>query len=295
MDDQPDGSTLGSFLLPSGFRRPAVRAVLREGSVLAEAGRYVLASRSERRSSREASYLERSAVGQGPHGGDPVLLVPGFMAGDFTLSGMARALRRRGYRTYRSHITANVGCTLDAAEALEARIESIAIRRATRVSIVGHSLGGLLARGLAVRRPDLIAGIVTLGSPMLAPGAHHVGLTAGVEALVRLSRAGLPGLMSADCVAGSCARQSFEESRAPMPPGVGFTAVYSKRDGIVDWRACIDPEARAVEVSASHVGMALDPRVITEVTHALALQYGGRHAFRPGDPSALEVDRGESA
>lgn len=294
MDDQLEGSTLGSFLLPSGFRRPAVREVLREGSVLAEAGRYVLAARAERRNG-DTSYLARSALRQRPGGGDPVLLVPGFMAGDCTLSGMSRTLRRRGYRTYRSHITANVGCTLDAAAALEARIESIAIRRGTRVSIVGHSLGGMLARGLAVRRPDLIAGIVTLGSPMLAPGAHHVALTAGVEALVRLSRAGLPGLMAEECVAGSCARQSFEESRQPMPPGVGFTAVYSKRDGIVDWRACIDPEARAVEVSASHVGMALDPRVIDEVTEALALQYGRRHAFRPGGLSALEVDRGESA
>jgi triacylglycerol lipase len=295
MDDQLEGSTLGSFLLPSGFRRPAVRHVIREGRVVAELGRYALAARAERRSGRESSYLQRSSVRQGPRGGDPVLLVPGFMAGDYTLAGMARALRRRGYRTYRSHITANVGCTLDAAAALEARIESIAIRRGTRVSVVGHSLGGMLARGLAVRRPDLIAGIVTMGSPMLAPGAHHVGLTAGVEALVRLSRAGLPGLMSAECVAGACARQSFEESREPMPREVGFTAVYSKRDGIVDWRACVDPEARAVEVTASHVGMALDPRVIEEVSEALALQYGRRHAFWPGERSALEVDRGESA
>ena len=55
----------------------------------------------------------------------------------------------------------------------------------------------------------------------------------------------------------------------------------------------MDPEARAVEVNASHVGMALDPRVIDEVTEALDLQYGRRHAFRPS--SALEVDRGESA
>jgi triacylglycerol lipase len=295
MDDHLEGSTLGSFLLPSGFRRPAVREVLREGRVLAEAGRYALASRTERRNGRDASYVQRATVRQGPRAGDPVLLVPGFMAGDYTLAGMARTLRRRGYRTYRSHITANVGCTLNAAAALEARIESIAIRRGARVSIVGHSLGGLLARGLAVRRPDLIAGIVTMGSPMLAPGAHHVGLTAGVEALVRLSRAGLPGLMSEECVAGACARQSFEESREPMPEEVGFTAVYSKRDGIVDWRACVDPEARAVEVSASHVGMALDPRVIDAVTHALGLQYGRRHALGPGGRSALEVDRGESA
>lgn len=288
--EQDAPGTLGDFLLPPGFRRPGLTEVLREGSVVSEAGRYALASYAERRRTRDTSYATRSSA----RGGDPVLLIPGFMAGDYSLAAMARILRRRGYRTYRSQISANVGCTLNAAAALEARLESIAIRRGTRVSIVGHSLGGMLARGLAVRRPDLIAGIVTMGSPMLAPGAHHVALTAGVEGLVRLSRAGLPGMMSEECVAGSCARQSFEESRLPVPPGVGFTAIYSRRDGIVDWRACVDPEGRAVEVTASHVGMALDPRVIDEVTAALALQSGRRHAFRPFG-SVLEVDRGESA
>ena len=119
----------------------------------------------------------------------------------------------------------------------------------------------MLARGLAVRRPDLVAGIVTLGSPMLAPAAHHASLTRSVEMLIRLGRAGIPGLMSEDCVAGACARASFDEARQPMPAGVGFTAIYSRRDGIVDWRACIDPLARAVEVTASHTGMAFDPRV----------------------------------
>ena len=110
-----------------------------------------------------------------------------------------------------------------------------------------------------------------MGSPMLAPGAHHVLLTSGVELLVRLSRAGVPGLMSEVCVAGSCARQSFEESRQPLDPSVSFTAIYSRRDAIVDWRACVDPAAHAVEVRASHVGMAVDPRVMDVVTQALRL------------------------
>jgi triacylglycerol lipase len=282
MDDDVPG-TMGDFLLPPGFRRPGLLEVLREGSVVTEAGRHVMSSVASPAGRRRHSPVRR--------GGDPVLLVPGFMAGDYTLSAMSRVLRRRGHRTYRSHISANVGCTLDAAAALESRIESIAIRRGTRVGIVGHSLGGMLARGLAVRSPDLISGIVTMGSPMLAPGAHHVALTAGVEALIRLSRAGLPGMMSEECVAGSCARQSFEESREPMPAGVGFTAIYSRRDGIVDWRACVDPEARAVEVTASHCGMALDPRVIDVVVESLALQRRRANPYR----SVLEVDRGESA
>ncbi|MFC6343804.1 hypothetical protein ACFP8W_17595, partial [Nocardioides hankookensis] len=138
---------------------------------------------------------------------------------------------------------------------------------------------------VAVRRPDLVSNVVTLGSPMLAPGAHHRSLSASVEMLVRLSRAGVPGLMAEDCVAGACARQSFEECRAPMPAGIGFTSVYSRRDGIVDWRACIDPVAHQVEVTASHLGMAFDPRVIDVVGDSLLRTSG----------SAVEVDRGKSA
>lgn len=281
--DGVSDSTLASFLLPAGFDRPRAVAMLREGSVVTEAGRYALASRQARRTRRSTPYTGRMARLPA----DPVLLVPGFMAGDATLAFMARALRQHGFRTYRSQMHANVGCTLNAAALLETRLESIAIRRGSRVQVVGHSLGGMLARGLAVRRPDLISGIVTMGSPMLAPGAHHVALTRGVDMLVRLSRAGVPGLMSEECVAGSCARQSFDESREPVPADVGFTAIYSRRDGIVDWRACVDPEAATIEVTASHVGMAVDPRVIAHVVEAL-------NRVRAID-SVLEVDSGVGA
>jgi triacylglycerol lipase len=283
-----DNPSLGSFLLPEGFARPRARDVLRERTVLAEAGRYAVASLDEERRRWATSYATRNRL----RTQEPVILVPGFMSGDLTLSAMSRSLRRRGFRTYRSHIRANVGCTLTAAAELETRIESIAIKRGTRVRIVGHSLGGMLARGLAVRRPDLISGIVTMGSPMLAPGAHHLLLSAGVDALVRLSRAGVPGLMSEECVAGSCARQSFDESRQPLAAGVSFTAIYSQRDGIVDWRACVDPLAHSVEVTTSHVGMALEPGVIDVVSTALRMP---AYAGRPGLGSVLEVDSGESA
>lgn len=280
--DHMRSNALADFLLPEGFAAPAVGAVLRESSAVVEIGRFALRAAGDRRSRRETPYAERA----GSRLGDPVLLVPGFLAGDGTLALMSRALRAQGFRTYRSHIHANIGCTLNAAAQLEGRLESIAIRRGTRVQVVGHSLGGMLARGVAVRRPDLVSNVVTLGSPMLAPGAHHRSLSASVEMLVRLSKAGVPGLMAEDCVAGACARQSFEECRAPMPAGIGFTAVYSRRDGIVDWRACVDPVAHQVEVTASHLGMAFDPRVIDVVEGSL---------LRTSSASAVEVDRGKSA
>jgi triacylglycerol lipase len=261
--------------------------------VVLEAGRYAAMTVEEQRRRLTSAFATRGV----PRTEEPVILVPGFMAGDLTLHAMSRALRRRGFRTYKAHIHANVGCTRAAADELESRIESIAIKRGSRVRIVGHSLGGMLARGLAARRPDLISGIVTMGSPMLAPGAHHLLLTASVDMLCRLSSAGVPGLMATDCVAGDCARESFHESRERLPADVSFTAIYSRRDGIVDWRACVDPEAHAVEVTSSHTGMALDPRVIDVVTEALQLPaYGGRPGLRPvAGGSVLEVDSGESA
>jgi len=118
--------------------------------------------------------------------------------------------------------------------------------------------------------------------------AQATGHIAQVAMLRRLSGLGVSRLMSADCTSGGCALRMWEESRVPLPPDLPFTAIYSRRDGIVDWRACIDREAHAIEVTSSHVGMALDPRVVDVVTGALRLPASGVG-------SVLEVDSGESA
>ncbi len=262
-------SPLGSFLLPDGFAGPSgVRALAREGSTLLEAARLVRRTRRDAR----ARALRPYAGTHRTTAHDPVLLVPGFMAGDPTLRAMSTFLRHQGFRTYRSQILVNAGCTREAGERLEARLEAIATRRDRKVTIVGHSLGGMLARGLAARRPDLVEGIVSLGSPVLAPGAIHRVLKWDADVLAKLTSAGLRGLMSADCFGGECARLSWEESQQPLDSGVGFTAIYSKRDGIVDWKACLDPLATHVEVSTSHCGMAVDPVVMDHVLTALRAQ-----------------------
>jgi pimeloyl-ACP methyl ester carboxylesterase len=259
-------SSIGSFLRPEGFAGPSgVLSLAREGSTVVEAVRLVRRSRADRRARGQLPYAGSHRVAA--H--DPVLLVPGFMAGDPTLKAMSAFLRRQGFRTYRAQMWVNAGCTREAADRLERRIESIAIKRDRRVTIVGHSLGGMLARGLASRRPDLVEGIVSLGSPVLAPGAVHRILAWDAALLSRLTAAGFRGMMSSDCLSGDCARSSWEESLAPLDPEVHFTAIYSKRDGIVDWRACLDPAARHVEVTTGHCGMALDPVVMDHVLATL--------------------------
>jgi pimeloyl-ACP methyl ester carboxylesterase len=284
-------SPIGSFLQPTGFAGPTgVSSLARELSTITEAARLLRRTRAERRSRALLPYAGSHRV----PAHDPVLLIPGFMAGDPTLKAMSSMLRQQGFRTYRAQIRVNVGCTREAAERLEQRLETIATRRGRKVTIVGHSLGGMLARGLAARRPDLIEGIVSMGSPVLAPGAVHRVLAWDARLLSRLTRAGFGGMMSADCFGGECARLSWEESQLEIDPGLAFTAIYSKRDGIVDWRACLDPAARHIEVRTSHCGMAVDPVVMDHVLAALRDQQVRRaslEAARRDEVDSLRVVR----
>lgn len=259
-------SPLAEFLVPDGFSGPhGLRALAREASFVTETIAHHRRAVEEATRSRHRPYALRRDHGRL---GDPVLLVPGFLAGDWTLSLMSRHLRLLGFRTYRSGIWANVGCVDQGTQALERRLEQVAAKRERKVTIVGHSLGGMMARGLAARRPDLVAGIVTMGSPMMAPGAAHDVLLHAVRGLRRLESLGLQ-VLGADCTEGGCALRMWEESKLPLPDGFPFTAIYSPRDGIADWRACIDPLGQAREVRSSHTGMAVDPAVIDIVIDTL--------------------------
>src|SRR5213078_2831029 len=114
----------------------------------------------------ETAALLRSAVFRGhgveDGGGQPVLLIPGFLAGDDSLALMTRWLRRVGYQTGKAGMRANVDCSARAVERLEDRLEELVQSQGRRAAIVGQSRGGTLATVLAKRRPDLVSGVVTL-------------------------------------------------------------------------------------------------------------------------------------
>jgi pimeloyl-ACP methyl ester carboxylesterase len=228
----------------------------------------------ESRAALEHAALRRDPVlrGEGVPRGDgaPVMLVPGFMAGDASLGVMARWLRDLGHRPCRARIRANVDCTTRTIERLEADLEELAARHGRRVTVIGQSRGGSMARIMAVRRPDLVERIVALGSPVCDQMAVHPLVRAQVVALGLLGSAGVPGLFTRECGLGECCELAREQVSGPFPGDVDFVAVYSRSDGIVDWRACLDPAARHVEVRSSHAGMAVNAEVYRAVAEALA-------------------------
>jgi pimeloyl-ACP methyl ester carboxylesterase len=227
----------------------------------------------ESRFAFELAALHRSPVLRGdgvPYGeGRPVMLIPGFMAGDGSLGTMTQWLRGAGYHTRRAGIRANVACSEDACARLEMRLEAFAEHTGEKVAIIGQSRGGVFARALAVTRPDLVAGIVTLGSPTVSQLKVHPLVLAQVGLVSALGSAHVPGMFSWRCLRGECCERFRGAITGPFPAEIPYLALYSKSDGIVDWHSCLDPAAELVEVGASHCGMAVNAKVYEEIGFAL--------------------------
>jgi triacylglycerol lipase len=228
----------------------------------------------EARIGLEAAALVRDPVFRG-HGmadgrGRPVLLIPGFLAGDGSLSMMAGWLRRTGHRPSRAGILSNVNCAGVLLPRLEQRLERLVDLQGTRAAVIGQSRGGTLAKVLARRRPDLVSGVVALGSPQVDPLAVHPLVRLQVEAVSRLGSLGAPGLFKRSCLKGDCCASFWDDLAGPLDGGIPLVSVYSRSDGIVDWRSCLDPHAtELVEIRASHCGMAVSRAAWRAVAEAL--------------------------
>ncbi|WP_414638457.1 alpha/beta hydrolase [Actinophytocola sp.] len=188
-----------------------------------------------------------------------VLLVPGFGCGDRTLTLTRQWLRTRGYRPAGARIGLNIGCTTELVHRIEKRLEGHAEHTGGPVVMLGQSRGGWLARIVAVRRPELVRGLVLLGSPVLDPLGVRASVVRTARMLTRLSSFGLRGFLNDDCFDGDCYQDSTAALNAPLPAGIPAVAVYSRVDGVVPWRLCQDPCAECVEIHSSHTAMALHP------------------------------------
>jgi triacylglycerol lipase len=203
--------------------------------------------------------------------GRPVLLMPGFLAGDQTLLVLASWLRRIGYRPAICGFIANVQCADRAAARVERRVEALHDRHGRRVALIGHSRGGHYARALGRRRPELVSHAISVGAGlrrMLAISYPTQGAVAATRhALQRTGGAGSLGCMTEDC---DCAFAGDFAGAFPADR-VRLTSIYSKEDGVIRWQAALVPYGACVEVTGSHVGLIFNRKTFRAIASALAV------------------------
>ncbi len=214
---------------------------------------------------RELSALLRDPVFRGrgiPHGdGRPVLLVPGFLSGDWSLTVMHGWLQRIGYRAHMSGIYFNVRASEHMLAGLRRRLSDIRATDPSRVTLVGHSRGGLLAKVLAQRRPDVIEQVIALGSP-LADQSDITPLTQAAVGVVRTANEIGFGLrLRAE------GRFAYDLRQTPAVP---TTSIYTRSDDVVNFRSCIRPDIPSIAVWGSHNGLVINPEVYRLLGRLLA-------------------------
>jgi triacylglycerol lipase len=201
--------------------------------------------------------------------GAAVIVVPGFLGTDHYLQELYYWLRRINYRPYMSRIGWNAECFDLLTGRLSQTIKSAASETGGKAHLIGHSLGGVLARAAAARHPELVQSVVTLGSPFRGIRSHPVVLKMADrvrERILREKRGDQP-----DCYTGYCDCEAVTDLQKPFPPSILQSAIYTKTDGIVDWRVCVSDDARNdFEVKGTHVGLAFNPSVYELIAKRLA-------------------------
>jgi pimeloyl-ACP methyl ester carboxylesterase len=212
--------------------------------------------------------------------GAPVVVVPGFLGSDAYLREMYCWLGRIGYRPFLSRIGRNAACLDLLLGRLLGTVEEAWASTGRPAHLIGHSLGGMLARSAAVRRPDRIASVITLGSPFRGIRSHPLVMraTSVVRARIRSQRDDRP-----DCFTAACQCDTVAALQGPLPSSVPQIAIYTKMDGIVDWRSCLNDEAQTdVEVSGTHVGLVWNRKVYRIIAERLARLRAPARAGAPG-------------
>jgi len=210
--------------------------------------------------------------------GSAVVLIPAFLCPDFYLTPLHQWLARTGYKPFFSGIGFNTECpNLLIRQQLHTTIEKALRASGQKVHLVGHSLGGIIARSIAAQRPADVASVTTLGAPFRGTVAHPSILRAAEvvrqHILAKRRTAVLP-----NCYTGHCTCDFLESLSSTMPASVLETAIYSEADGVVDWRYCkTDRPDRDFPVSGTHIGLVFNPSAYSIIATRLMMT-----ASRPG-------------
>ncbi|MFZ0287922.1 MAG: alpha/beta fold hydrolase [Candidatus Sulfotelmatobacter sp.] len=218
-----------------------------------------------------------------PHGdGSGVVLIPAFLCPDHYLFPLHRWLGRIGYQAFFSGMNFNSECpNLLIKRCLNETIEKALAKTGRRIHLIGHSLGGIIARSIAGQRPQDIASVITLAAPFRGTAAHSSILrAAGMVRRRILKKHG--GAVLPDCYTGYCTCDFVDSLQRIVPPSVVETAVYTRDDGVVDWQYCKtdNPEAD-FPVSGTHIGLAFNPSVYTIIANRLAQTHCAQSQRRP--------------
>ncbi|RYB93916.1 hypothetical protein EUA93_05825 [Nocardioides oleivorans] len=186
--------------------------------------------------------------------GHLVVDIPGWRAPELSGAPLRAYLRRLGYDARGWGFGTNTGDPRRDVERLSERLLRLVDAAGSPASLVGWSLGGVVAREVARRHPEAVRRVITYGTPVSGGAAHTT-----------VARFFGPGSDDADRVTRRL------DARSPIQ--VPLTVMFSRRDGIVSWQACIDhasPSAEHVEVFSTHLGMGVDPDVWSVVAGRLA-------------------------
>jgi len=209
------------------------------------------------------------ALARAPRGdGHAVLVIPGLGASDMSTLIPRRFLSTLGYATYGWELGRNIGPTARVVSGLPERLHEFRARHDGPVSVIGWSLGGILARQLGRRHPDVIRQVITLASPILLKDHAHSNARRAYELLEKRHTETI--------------QLPLEVGLGPLP--VPATSVYTRLDGIVAWRACLDQPSRLaenVEVYASHLGIGNHPAALWVIADRLTQAPGKSAPLRP--------------
>ncbi len=224
-----------------------------------------------------------------------VVVIPGFLGTDFYLMELHAWLKRIGYRPYFSGIGLNAECpNLLIQRRLNETIEKALSETRRRIHVIGHSLGGVIARAVAHQRPEAIASVITLGAPFRGAVVHRSVLRAAEAVRLRILDEHGKGVLP-ECYTGRCTCNFLDSLRRDLPGSVLETAIYTRGDGLVDWRYCMtrNPDID-FEVTGTHIGMAFNSSAYSIIAERLALAQSAdrAQAYRKGRGNGAASARG---